>query len=151
MSKNLDTIIRPKNSPIRVGNCANVQGSEDQLISLNNQFNKLLNAYNSSGGQSTKAASDLQNLGQKIQQTLDCMHGYDREEAAQIKYKKAMIGQFLKNIRDERIGFNHNRRQLEKQRAMSGEDHRAYVSSNYHMMAWGLVAAVVGGIFIKQM
>ena len=110
----------------------------------------MLAKYNASGGQDESVAGQLQDLGKTIQQTLDCMYAEDSEDAAQIKYKKSMISQFLKNIRDERIGFNKNRRLLEKQRAMSAEDHRAYVSSNYHMMVWGLVLLVVCGLFIKQ-
>ena len=143
--------VRPRNSNIISSNCDQVAGDVDKLISLNNEFNELLKKYNESAGQDKTVANKLQDLGKTIQKTLDCMYAEDSETAAQIKYKKAMISQFLKNLRDERLGFNKNRRLLEKQRAMSAEDHRAYIASNYQMMAWGLVAVTVAGLFIKQL
>lgn len=93
----------------------------------------------------------LQVLASKIVTGLDALINNDAEMETDIRSKKGQLHQFLSTLKHERINFDKNNKLLKDMKYLSDESHVSYVSNNYHMIAWGLLVAGVGGFTIHQL
>ena len=75
----------------------------------------------------------------------------DSETETEIRTKKSSIHAFLKNLKKERKNFDQNKHLIKTMQYQSEDSHVRYVSNKYHMIAWGLLVAGVGGFTVHQL